>query len=398
MRDGVAVLSLSPIARDRRVLRQCDLLEEMGHPPLVIAPAHAEDRIRHALLGLPVMRPTLAFRLSTVMRQLPAHLSFAAAELGFWAASRHRLALRHLRTTRPALVVANDWPALVIAARYKRESGCKLHYDTHELATLEFDERAFWRFVYKPIVTRLEARDVHAADGISTVGPLLARELQSLYGLARTPAVVRNMPESIKLDDYAGAQWPLRILYHGQLLADRGIETVIDSVPHWLTPHLLLIRGDGPSAYVEALKKRAAATGCGARIRFEPAIAPHNVMPVAAATADVGVHFTPLDTKQRHFSMPNKLFEYVGAGLAVAVSPGADLRLIVEGHGIGVVSADATAFGAAEAINSLDRASVSAFKTAARKAARLLCWDHEKGMLEACLSPLLPATSARNPA
>jgi glycosyltransferase involved in cell wall biosynthesis len=373
------------------VLRQCDLLEEMGHPPLVIAPAHDEDRIPHALARLPVMRPTFAFRLSTVMRQVPAHLSLMAAELGFWAAGRHRLALGRLREAKPALVLANDWPALVVAARYKRENGCKIHYDTHEFATLEFDERAFWRAVYKPMVTRLEARHIHAADGVSTVGPLLARELQALYRLAQVPAVIRNMPEAIHLDDGAEAQWPLRILYHGQLLADRGIETVIDSVAQWRTPHVLLIRGDGPTAYVEVLKKRAAATGCGARIRFEAAVAPSDVMPVAAATADVGVHFTPLDTKQRHFSMPNKLFEYVGAGLAVAVSPGADLRLIVESHGIGIVSADPTAAGAADAINTLDQASVSAFKAAARKAARILCWDHEKTMLQACLSPLLPS-------
>ena len=390
----VAVLTFSRIARDRRVLRQCTLLAEMGHAPLVIAYAAPSEAIAFTLRRWPVPQPTFWHRLNTVARQLPAHFGPWAAKLGFWAEPRHRWALQQLRAAMPRLVVANDWPALVVASAYKAETGAMLHYDTHEFATLEFDEQAWWRLVYKPFVKHLERACIPCANTISTVGPRLADALQAQYGLAVQPAVVRNIPDAIALPEHAPTQWPLRILYHGQVLPDRGLEALIDSMPMWHEPHRLTIRGDGDARYLTRLKARLEATGKARLVTFEKAVAPDDVMPLAALNADVGVHFTPLETIQRHFSLPNKLFEYIGSGLAVAVSPGLDLKHVVEGHGLGVVSADAGPKAAAAAINGLTQESVVAFRAKAREAARVLCWEEEQAVLRAALEPLLARLSA----
>lgn len=387
--SSVVVLSFSPIARDRRVLRQCALLEDMGHSPHVIAYADAGEGIPFSLSRWPTPRPTTFHRLKTVARQLPAHLGLWAARLGFWIEPRHRWALRELQRLNPRLVVANDWPALVVAAAWKARSGGLVHYDTHEFATLEFDERPFWRLVYKPMVVRLEAADIGMADGVSTVGPKLAEALQAYYALAAMPAVVRNIPDRIALDEEVETAWPLRILYHGQVLPDRGLEALIDSIPFWTEPHRLTIRGDGDAGYIARLKARVVATGRSELVQFEKAVRPDEVMPLAARSADLGVHFTPLNTDQRHFSLPNKLFEYIGAGLAVAVSPGLDLRAVVEGHGVGVVSGNASAEAVAAAINGLRRESVEAFKGAARREAATLCWEGEREVLRSALEKLL---------
>ncbi len=388
-RRKAAVLSFSRIARDRRVLRQCALLAEMGSPPQVIGYGEERDLIAYEFARWPVPRPTAGHRVSTLLRQLPAHLGEWAARAGFWAEPRHRWALRQLRASGAEMVLANDWPALVVAARWKAETGGRIHYDTHEFATLEFDERQLWRIVYKPFVTHLERAAIRAADAVSTVGPHLADELQRHYALDQRPLVIRNIPNRIALPEAVGTHWPLRLLYHGQILPDRGLETLIDSIPHWRVPHSLTIRGDGDPAYVERLRRRAGGIAPGASIIFEPAVPPDEVMPIAAATADLGVHFTPLETKQRHFSLPNKLFEYIGSGLAVAVSPGADLRQIVEGHGVGVASADASPRAVAAAINGLDAAQVERFRAKARIAAGVLCWEHEQDILRASLEPML---------
>lgn len=387
--NKVAVLSFSRIARDRRVMRQCTLMADMGYDPIVLAYSKPGDVIPFKLESLPVPRPTAAHRLKTVAQKLPAHLGLGAAKAGFWIEPRHRWALAKLRFFRPKLVIANDWPALVVAAAYKREYGCLIHYDTHEFATLEFDERAFWRLVYKPMVTELECASIDAADSISTVGPKLAEAMQKKYSLARPPAVIRNIPGLIPLDDNVGTTWPLRILYHGQVLPGRGLEALIDSVPLWHTEHRLTIRGDGNPRYLASLHARVAATGRRELIALESAVKPNEVMPIAARTADVGVHFTPLDTDQRHFSLPNKLFEYIGAGLAVAVSPGADLRQLVEAHGVGVVSETASFGAAADAINMLTVDRVAAFKTAARKARLELCWENEQRILREVIGKLI---------
>jgi len=383
-----AVLSFSRLPRDRRVLRQCALLAQMGYPPRVIGYGAAGDDIGHDFRRWPVPQPTVSHRVSTVLRQGPAYLGLRAAELGFWAEPRHRWALGELRRSQARLVIANDWPALIVAKRWKAETGGAIHYDSHEFATLEFDENLSWRLIYKRFVTLLEASAIGSADIISTVGPRLADALQAYYGLATRPLAIRNIPNRIALPAASPPHWPLRLLYHGQVLPNRGLEALLDSAPHWQTPHTLTIRGDGDAGYLDELRRRASSVPSG-HIVFEAAVPPDDVMPLAAASADLGVHFTPLETKQRHFSLPNKLFEYIGSGLAVAVSPGADLREIVQGYGLGVVSRDAGPAAIAEAINGLNAAQVAHYREQARLAAAKLCWEHEQHILRESLEKLL---------
>jgi glycosyltransferase involved in cell wall biosynthesis len=389
----VVVLSFSRLARDRRVQRQCAALADRGELALVLGYADDQDSIPDPFNSYKSPTPSLSHRLSTVARQLPAWFGTWAATLGFWLAERHRWALNGLKDAAPTRIVANDWPALVVAASYKRlVPSVRIHYDTHEFAALEFDESLWWRIVYKPFVQRLEAAHIGAADVISTVGTRLAEALQQHHQLPRTPVVIRNIPDSIPLEGHPAA-WPLRILYHGQVLPDRGLEALIDSIPSWKFPHQLTIRGDGPKSYVASLQSRVALKACSDRVVFEQAVPPDQVMPLAAIGADIGVHVTPLDTPQRHFSMPNKLFEYIGAGLAVLVSPAADMRALVETHGVGLVSADAGPKAIAAALNSLGLASVEQFRMAARKAARELCWEVERDVFNALQDSLLKANS-----
>lgn len=385
---SVAVLSFSRIARDRRVLRQCALLAEMGQTPAVIAYADEGETIAYPLRRWPVPRPTVRHRLTTLARQVPAHLGLAAARAGFWVEPRHRWALAELEELRPALVIANDWPALVVAAAYKARSGVRLHYDSHEFATLEFDESPYWRLVYKPMVTALEGANIGAADSVSTVGPGLAEALQRRYGLPAMPLVIRSVPEQGVVSRRSTCEWPMQVLFHGQLMPDRGIEAVLHSMPSWQVPHRLLVRGDGALAYATQLKALARSLALGNRVEFEPAVAPADVVP-RAAESDLGVFFTPLRTGQHHFNLPNKLFEYIAAGLAVAVSPGADLKQTVEAYKVGVVSADAGPEAIADVINGLTRDRVVAFKAAARVAADTLCWEHERNVLRLAVEHLL---------
>ncbi len=385
----VAVLSFSRLALDRRVLRQCELVSELDGPPLVIAYGQSDDDIMFPFVRLPVPRPTTVHRLKTLARQFPSHLGEAAAKAGFWVEPAHRSALAALKAAQPKLVIANDWPALVVAAAYKAASGALVHYDSHEFAIQEFEERTYWRLVYKPMVKYLERMAVASADSVSTVGPTLAELLKHQYNLATLPAVVRNMPHRVIMPTASETPWPLRILFHGHVLPGRGLEALIGSMPQWRERHQLTIRGDGDAGYLAGLAAQAAGFGCSGQITFERAVAPDDVIPAAARTADVGIVCIPLETGQQRVSMPNKLFEYIGAGLAVVTTPADDLQQIVNTHGIGVACRDASSIAIAEAINGLTTERVAGFKAATRVAAHVLCWEHEREALRAVLKPLL---------
>ncbi|WP_243372116.1 glycosyltransferase [Microvirga solisilvae] len=394
MRETIAILSFSRIARDQRVLRQCDLVAKMGHNPKVIGYAAPGETIGHDFASWPLPSPTLGHRIGTLVRQLPAHMGKAAAMAGFWSSPRYRWALNQLKKARPRLVIANDWPALVVAARWKAECGGRIHYDSHEFATLEFDERAWWRVVYKPFVSHLEKAVIGAADSVSTISPGLAQELQRHYNLSTLPVVIRSIPNRYALPVASETRWPLRLLFHGQILPGRGLENLIDSIPLWRSAHRLIIRGDGNPAYLEELRQRAANVSTNDQVIFEPAVAPEEVIPSAARTADVGVFFTPLQTVQHQFTLPNKLFEYIGAGLAIAVSPGSDLKRIVLEHGIGVVSGDVGPEAIGATINELTPEAVDGFRLRAREASQILCWEQERERLRSCIEALLTRSDA----
>ena len=386
--SSVVVLSFSPIARDTRVLRQCALLKEMGHSLHVIAYADEKDDISFPLSRWPIPRPTTLHRLKTVSRQLPAHLGLSAARAGFWVEPAHRWAFQELQRLNPQLVVANDWSALVVAAAWKAKNGGLIHFDVHEFATQEFDESLWWRTIYKPMVTHLERFALPSADSLSTVGPSLANALQSLYGLAKKPMVIRSTPERVDMLLNTDCPWPMRVLFHGHMLPDRGLEPLLRSVALWREHHTLLIRGSGPEAYLASLRALTADLPPG-QVRFEPAVAQKDVVTTAAATADLGVFFTPLRTGQHHCNLPNKIFEYIAAGLAVAVSAAPDLRSTVEEYGVGVVSNDAGHEAIAASINSLTKEKMLSFKAAARTASQTLCWQKESEVLRATFEALL---------
>lgn len=390
----VVVLSFSPVALDQRVLRQCALLRDMGCAPLVVAYADADVDIGLRLARRAAPQPTLAHRLATLACQLPAHLGESAAHKGFWARGRHRWAIDTLLDARPRLVIANDWPALVVAAEAKRRIGCRVHYDAHEFATLEFNERAWWRIVYKPYVSRLERMEIAAADSVSTVSTGLAKALQQLYQLNERPAVIRSVSDTEFTPEARPCRWPLQALFHGYLLPDRGLEALVQSMPRWRERHTLLIRGDGEPGYLRRLRALAGPLVAEGRVRFARAV-PYAEVISAASEADLGVFFTPLRSAQHHVNLPNKVFEYIAAGLAIAVSPGADLKALVETHRVGVVSAGAEPDAIADAINALTPDLVNILRGNARAASAELRWVNERQILADVILRHLP--DARRP-
>jgi glycosyltransferase involved in cell wall biosynthesis len=368
----------------------------MGHEPIVIGYEAPEATVDFDLRTVRAPRPTPMRRFTTVARQLPAHLGlfserlgYFAARPGFWMEPRRRWALQTLIGVAPRLVIANDWPALVVAAACKARTGVPVHYDSHEFAAAEFEDSLWWRIVHKPSARHLERFAIMRADSVSTVGPRLAEALQAYHGLAARPAVVRNTPDRVPLSRSDADQWPLRILYHGHLLPHRGLEALIASSAHWREPHRLILRGDGPASYVAVLRSLAAASPGSGRIRFEAAVPPGEVVIAAARSADLGVFFPPLDSRQLRYSLPNKLFEYIAAGLAVAVSPGDDLRSIVNRHAVGLVSDGSAPDAIARCINTFSPESVARCRLASLTAAEELCWENEREVLRRILSPYL---------
>jgi glycosyltransferase involved in cell wall biosynthesis len=110
----------------------------------------------------------------------------------------------------------------------------------------------------------------------------------------------------------------------------------------------------------------------------------------AAASADVGIHPIPLTNRQAPYCLPDKIFGYTMAGLALCVSDLPELRRVVEDYGLGITMDASSPEAIARAVNSLDGSRISAFRKAARRARVDLNWQVEQVRLLSIYDDLGP--------
>ena len=121
------------------------------------------------------------------------------------------------------------------------------------------------------------------------------------------------------------------VLYLGGLMAGRGLEQLVDAIA--LVPEAqLVLLGDG--AEEGRLLERAAASG--ASVLILPPVPPE-LVEAYASSATVGVSPIVPSCLNYRYSLPNKLFQYMAAGIPVVASDFRQVREVVEGSGSGIV-------------------------------------------------------------
>jgi glycosyltransferase involved in cell wall biosynthesis len=168
----------------------------------------------------------------------------------------------------------------------------------------------------------------------------------------------------------------------------RGIETLILAMAQIRRPARLVLRGNGPSRYVSRLRRLAAMHAAPETIVFEPAVPLERVVE-SAARSDIGLFTPPLATAQYRYMLPNKLFEYLMAGLMVIFSDAADVAEIVQRYECGRILSDASPSHLATAIDALSLEEIRQYKHGARNSAQSLCWDREQVKLVTLYSDMV---------
>ncbi len=216
------------------------------------------------------------------------------------------------------------WPAVRAAQRLARP----LVYDAHEFWTEQSSlvsrplMRSCWRL--------LEQRLIRRVDRVITVSGSIAQSLMERYCLDEV-VVLRNLPlfrdkvqsnlirETLDLPD----DLPV-VLYQGGFLTENGLREQIE-VAEGLAAALVLI-GDGPSE--QALRNQVHATGLEDRVYFIPRV-PFYQLHNYTCSADLGLCLIKGTGKSFYYSLPNKLFEYMMAGLPVLASNFPEMERIV---------------------------------------------------------------------
>ena len=156
----------------------------------------------------------------------------------------------------------------------------------------------------------------------------------------------------------------------------------IESVPMWRSEFQLTIRGpSSPTGYAASLTKRVKELGLTHRVFIEDPV-PATELVSAASLHDVGFVALPGYSQQNQYALPNKVFEYMMAGLALVLSDLTEMRRVVAENGTGILMQDLGPDCIANTINSLDRDQIDAFKRASLSAAKLLHWEVDASVAE----------------
>ena len=233
----------------------------------------------------------------------------------------------YIEQLKPDLIHAHDFRMVGIgvrAAERRRSIGkeCRVVYDAHEYMPGVHARNLSWRLANE------QHESVYAprADAVVTVSGELATMLKDRHKLAALPTIVLNAPPAaeplvtthngIRNSCGISDQTPLMV-YIGSPAPQRGLMTIVESLPHLDTLHAALVLPPS-TPLAEPLKERAAELGVTDRLHVLPYVPAAEVVSYIRE-ATLGV--IPIHHQLNHeISLITKYFDYVHAGLPIVVS------------------------------------------------------------------------------
>ena len=314
------MLVTNDVSRDTRVRREARALMDAGAAVTIIGVGDG-DPISPGDLDIRLLNPVRAsthpnrlIRIAVnVVRTLRFEREMSAA------ASKLRADIYH----------CNDLDTLAAGARAASPTGARLVYDSHELflegeGTVGHWQRPFW--------ARTERRWLPRADLVITVNDLIAEELSIRYHTDK-PVVVLNGPGHCSVGSEP-VSTPLRLFFQGSFTEGRALPELIEAMAQVRDVATLSLQGYGPL--------EAPARGLVAQLKlddvveFVPPCAPEDTA-LASAGYDVGIVGSTMVQRNSQLASPNKLFSYLGGGLALLVPDLPVMRSVVEQYGCGMI-------------------------------------------------------------
>jgi glycosyltransferase involved in cell wall biosynthesis len=372
----IAMLLHKSVEFDSRVRREASALAAAGHRVVVLELAAVAPDAR-VLDGFGRRSVLPSARLK---QWLPFHLYRLAFLTSF---------LGGIARVRPDVVHAHDAAMLLPGGVGSWLTGAQLVYDSHELATsVPYRERAWAWFV-----RAIEQLVVPRAVAVITVSDGIAERLRSLYRLPATPTVVRNVSALQPRGD-GGLRAALGIdpdtplvLHQGAPAPDRGCEVLVAAVAELEGVHLAFL-GDPEPGYGTELQRLIDGHGIADRAHQLPSV-PLDRLLAWTAEADVGVTLLQDTCENHRLALPNKLFEYIAAGVPVVASALPETERLIGEYGVGWTSAPADpADLAAQLRRALAARGDTELRARIRRAAEELRWPREQARLLGLYSEL----------
>lgn len=243
--------------------------------------------------------------------------------------------IRELFRSKSEIYFAEDLYTLPFVTTIAKLKGAKVYYNSRELYAFLGGLRN--RPILQSVVKQIEKFFIRKVDLVLTTGEMDSAFLEKFYGIDNT-LVIRNIPlfqtPSAKIDFrkmYRISDDKMILLYQGVLLEGRGVPLIMRAMVK-LPQTILIMLGDGEQK--SNFQKLAKELNIAERVIYAGTINQRELMNYTAG-ADIGLSLIENISISYYHALPNKLFEYIMAGLPVICSDLPQMKKIVETYQVG---------------------------------------------------------------
>jgi glycosyltransferase involved in cell wall biosynthesis len=232
------------------------------------------------------------------------------------------------------ILLANDLDTLLAVYLASKFKGVPVVYDNHEYFTgvPELQHRPFvkgvWKFIERWIFPKLK----YIYTDNDSKKKLFEEEYKVPVKVVRNVPVYNPEAKRIKIDIQIPSGKKILIYQGSGINVNRGAEELTDAMQYLDDSYLLLFVGSGD--VVDVLKEKVRKYKIESRVIFTGKV-PLEVLQEYTRRAYLGFTLDKPICENYIFSLPNKLFDYVHAGVPVLASRLVEIERLITKYNIG---------------------------------------------------------------
>lgn len=258
----------------------------------------------------------------------------------------------------------------------------KIVYDCHE------HETEAGVYIGKPILKFFakifEKKMIKSVDKVITVSESIADDYVRMYGIEK-PSLVLNCPKYQKYKKYNLFREKFNIgedkvlfLYQGEYLPGRGVDKLIDIFKELESKNnkqvlILLVYGDNLDSLKDKIKESK-------NIYWHDKVPSDSYMRYVASS-DWGIYLMENTCKNHDYALPNKIFDYVSAGLPLILSNLKEMSRFVLVNKVGYIINPEQKEEILLLLQRIDKKGVDSFSSKLQITSKKYCWEEQEKIL-----------------
>jgi hypothetical protein len=261
-----------------------------------------------------------------------------------------------------------DLYLLPFAFKIKKQSS--IFFDAREYYPEEF-KSFFFNYFKKAEILRICEEYLHRCDNLITVSKGLSKLYFDKFGLDFK--IIRSVPYYVNGSVQINEESVIKLVHHGNANRDRKIENLINIVNQLDSRYFLDLYLVGDNQYINELKQLISSSS---KIRIlEPV--PYNMIVPMLSNYDIGFYYLEPNGLNTTFNLPNKIFEFIQARLAVFIGPSPDMSDIVTEFNCGFIADSFEIEDSISLLSGLTYEKIQLAKENSNLAAKILCYENE---------------------